>query len=272
MNSSVVTVRALFAATALVTIALATGGGTAVGAPESSRLSAGTLELRASLRLVSTLGSACPPGTAPATDCPTRSGVGLVPGLGRVTEAYAYPIAVGPPVCAENFARVFGYSVRLVVVGKGEVRASVGEAQCVPREVASLTQAQAFTITGGTGVYAGASGAGTIERRLGFTDGGAAGIETWSGTVSVPGLDFDVAPPTLTGAVARSVRAPRTARRVRVIYSVHARDEVDGVLPVSCRPRSGSRFAIGRTVVTCSAMDSSGNTRSARFVVTVRRR
>jgi hypothetical protein len=59
---------------------------------------------------------------------------------------------------------------------------------------------------------------------------------------------------------------------VRVTYKVTATDDVDGPVPVACRPSSGSRFKIGRTIVTCSASDKTGNTATARFTVTVKRR
>jgi HYR domain len=107
-----------------------------------------------------------------------------------------------------------------------------------------------------------------LERNVSF----GRGTETWTGTLAVPGLEFDVTPPTLSGARSKTVRAPKRARRIRVIYKVTASDAVDGQLPVSCEPRSGARFPIGRTFVTCKATDSSGNTRGARFVVTVKRR
>jgi len=50
------------------------------------------------------------------------------------------------------------------------------------------------------------------------------------------------------------------------------RGHVDGAVAVSCRPASGSRFKIGRTNVTCSAADKTGNTATARFTVTVKRK
>jgi hypothetical protein len=62
------------------------------------------------------------------------------------------------------------------------------------------------------------------------------------------------------------------AKRVRVTYAVSARDDVDGAVPVSCFPRSGSRFDSGRTDVVCSATDASANTQTARFTITVKRR
>ena len=75
----------------------------------------------------------------------------------------------------------------------------------------------------------------------------------------------------MKGIVSKTVRAPRGAKRVRVTYKVTARDDVDAV-PVSCRPRSGSRFRIGRTVVKCTATDGSGNTATAKFTITVKPR
>ena len=48
-----------------------------------------------------------------------------------------------------------------------------------------------------------------------------------------------------------------------------ANDTVDGALPASCIPASGSSFNVGATTVTCSATDSHSNTGSASFTVTV---
>jgi hypothetical protein len=49
-------------------------------------------------------------------------------------------------------------------------------------------------------------------------------------------------------------------------------DGVDGAVPVSCQPRPGRRFPLGKTIVRCAATDSSGNTATAGFTVTVKRR
>ena len=246
--------------------AIGTAG--ANGAPAAT----GTLDLRASLTMVSTLG-ACPPGVGDdVSACAPRTGHGLAPGLGRVTEAYTFLLALGPP-CTALSGKALGYPVRLVVAGRGEIHLAVADgAQCVDQE-AVRTQTQAFTVTGGTGLYEGASGSGAVERTLGGdTAAGRTGTETWKGTLVVPGLEFDITAPTIGGAVAKTVRAPRGAKRARVSYGVTALDTVDGVIPASCTPRSGSWFPIGRTVVTCTATDKSGNKRTARFTVTVRRR
>ena len=52
-------------------------------------------------------------------------------------------------------------------------------------------------------------------------------------------------------------------------FMTSAVDVVDGYLRANCVPASGSMFAIGTTTVTCSATDSSANTGSASFTVTV---
>jgi HYR domain len=85
-----------------------------------------------------------------------------------------------------------------------------------------------------------------------------------------PGLDFDLTPPTLHGVHDSTVRA-RKARRVRVRFTVTAKDAARGRVPVTCTPRSGSLFKRGRTKVTCAATDGNGNTATATFVVTVKR-
>ena len=135
------------------------------------------------------------------------------------------------------------------------------------------TQTQAFTVTGGTGIYVGASGSGTLEPALGQPrdDGSRNGLETLQGTLTVPGLEFDQIAPKLVGATSRKVVAPRRAKRVRVRFVVTATDGIDGPVPVACRPRSGTGFRIGRTRVRCSATDTSANAATASFTITVRR-
>jgi len=57
-----------------------------------------------------------------------------------------------------------------------------------------------------------------------------------------------------------------------VEFEASASDAVDGPLPVSCTPASGSRFPAGETRVECSAIDSNGNSAVGFFNVTVNRR
>ena len=66
------------------------------------------------------------------------------------------------------------------------------------------------------------------------------------------------------------VRARKGAKSARVAFRVTAQDDRDGQLGVTCVPKSGSGFKIGRTRVACRATDSSANTASSTFTVTVR--
>lgn len=54
-----------------------------------------------------------------------------------------------------------------------------------------------------------------------------------------------------------------------VTFATTAIDAVDGEVPVTCTPASGSLFPVGATTVQCSASDSRGNTSNASFTVTV---
>ncbi|MFF3334449.1 HYR domain-containing protein [Streptomyces sp. NPDC002888] len=54
-----------------------------------------------------------------------------------------------------------------------------------------------------------------------------------------------------------------------VDYAAAVHDNVDGEVPVSCEPSSGTRFPLGRTTVTCTATDKAGNTGRDTAVFTV---
>lgn len=243
-------------------IAAATGG---------SKFATSELALKAELSLNSILGACLQP--APGDECAARTGAGLVPGLGAVTEKYEFPVGLGPPACAQSDGKALASSNRFVVAGRGEIHFTLAEGGCMV-QAGIYNETQAYSITGGTGIYAAASGSGTVERNLGEEgQTGRHGPETWTGTLSVPGLEFDATRPTFTGATKKTVRAAKGAKTRRVRFTVTAHDDRDVVAPVvRCTPRSGSRFRIGRTRVTCEATDSSGNTGRATFVVTVKRR
>jgi HYR domain len=268
LGTSLVALAGALTAPAQADSVLTTAGiigflGTATTAAPSA---AGTLSLRGSLRVVSATIS-CPPEAPPdVAECRARTGEAPFPGLGTVSESYTWFFRIGPPACPSNLGKPLATAGRLVVAGKGELDFALAEGvKCVDVEPLR-NEPQDFTITGGTGLYAGASGSGTVGRSL----GGGVGTERWTGTLVAPEVEFDVTPPTLTGAEAKAVRAPKGVKGVRVTYRVTGRDEVDGELPVACQPRSGSRFMIGGTVVTCSATDMSANTRTARFRITVK--
>jgi hypothetical protein len=56
----------------------------------------------------------------------------------------------------------------------------------------------------------------------------------------------------------------------KVEFAASAIDLVDGKLPVSCTPASGSTFALGTTTVSCTSTDTRGNKGEATAKITVR--
>jgi X-Pro dipeptidyl-peptidase len=67
------------------------------------------------------------------------------------------------------------------------------------------------------------------------------------------------------------LRLDATSRAGAIVrYGASARDAVDSRPRVSCLPASGSRFAIGTTVVRCTATDAEGNSTRRSFAVHVR--
>ncbi len=251
---------------AVVAALLATG--TTAAAVRVSERAAGSLSLGGTLQLVSTQGASCPPGVSSTTECFGRRGTGRIPGLGAVTASYTYLADLGP-ACSSGSVKILGYPVRLAVAGRGDLEIAVAPRSECLSQAAGLSPTQSFTITGGTGVYAGASGSGSVTRALAQTNNGAAGRETWTGTLAVPEFEFDTTRPLLSGATGKLARAPRGAKSARVAFQVTARDDRDGVVPVACSHKPGSRFRLGRTRVTCSATDRSGNVATAGFTITV---
>lgn len=262
----------LMAAVTAALLASVAYAGTGDRTTRSSALSAaGTLNLHRVLKMTSVTVT-CPPEAPPdVRECRARTGKGLVPGLGSTTEIYTYFYRVGPPTCPAGTGKPLATTGRLVVDGKGEIHFALADgAECVSQDPIELIGhvPQSFTITGGTGTYDGASGSGVLEHDVMYGEGN----ETWTGTLAVPGLEFDLTPPRLTGARSKTVRASRRANSARVTYKVTASDAVDQQVRVGCNPRSGTRFRIGRTFVRCAATDSSGNASRATFVVKVKRR
>jgi HYR domain-containing protein len=230
----------------------------------------GALALRATFAMISHM-VPCPPGTD-ADLCATREGRADISGLGNnVSESYSYPIRQDAKGCPAGSFQILAYRVLVTVRDKGTISFAVpgSTENCLPSALNPTYPP--VTIAGGSGLYAGASGTVTLEQHAAYTpDGGAAGTDKWAGTLTVAGVEFDVTPPTLRGAVGKTVRARNRLKRVRVTYRVTGRDDLDGAVPVTCRPSSGSRFKIGRTVVKCSSTDRSANTRTARFTIIVK--
>ncbi len=78
----------------------------------------------------------------------------------------------------------------------------------------------------------------------------------------------DTTPPTLTLPANITQEATGPSGNV-VTFAASANDIVDGALPVTCIPPSGSTFPIATTTVNCSATDASGNTANGSFTITI---
>jgi hypothetical protein len=252
-------------AIALLGITLVIPSGAGGAAPRTL----GTLPLRATFK-ETFYEDVCPPGwPSSTTECFDFSGKGIVPGLGTATVNWKLISDISSGLSCQHFAFT---TIVITVAGKGAIDASLTDLKthCWQRPPA-VYGPFGGTITGGSGAYTGASGTVQVTQNEVDEVGGAGdAIDMWTGALSVPGLEFNLTPPTLHGVHNRTVRA-RKSKLVRVRYAVTARDADGRAVPATCAPRSGSFFKRGQTKVTCSATDANGNTASATFVVTVKR-
>jgi hypothetical protein len=210
----------------------------------------------------------CPAGTPATTNCYGIVSVGgaVVRGLGQVTTVPNLVLFdnFGTP-CARRHAQI-----QILVAGKGEIDLATKSSVCIAPDQYTRFLDE-VTVTGGSGRYAGASGSGLMDVQIHETGPGSGNSRvTWTGTLTVPGATFDTTPPQIAGATSKLVKT-RLAAGTRVRYSVSATDATDGSVPAACLPKSGSLFRAGRTTVTCTAADSSGNPATARFAITVKR-
>ena len=237
-----------------------------VAVPVAAARTAGTLTLSHAALAGGINQVDCPPGTGSSTACFHVTGTAVVPGLGVVAEDYLNFVEDPDSSCERWHSNPV-----LMVHGKGTIDLSVHPPNgCVVPTTGVLNGSLAFTVTGGSGAYAGASGQGTLESRGGPGTTGR-NTDTFGGSLTVAGSVFDLTRPVLSGAISKTVQAPKGSSAVRVIYKVTARDPGHGSVGVLCKPRSGSRFKLGRTSVLCSATDGSGNKATARFTITVKR-
>jgi hypothetical protein len=81
-------------------------------------------------------------------------------------------------------------------------------------------------------------------------------------------IAFDTVPPTLSVPADAVINATSPAGSA-FTFAVIATDDKDPHPVVSCVPPSGTTFAIGTTLDTCTASDASGNTATASFKVNV---
>ena len=241
-------------------------GSLAVASARAKAESVGTLQVNSTL--IKQFGPVdCASGNPATAICfgerPLRGDV--VSGLGNVTFApyTGYWYDFGSP-CGHVHEQI-----PILVAGKGEIDLVVTVTGCWTGD--DFPPAT-VTVSGGSGLYAGASGSGMLEFHTANITGPLSGNRsiTWTGTLNVGGLTFDTTPPQIAGATSKVVKT-RLAAGARVSYSVNATDATDGPVPAACLPKSGSVFPVGRTTVTCTPVDGSGNTATARFAISVKR-
>ncbi len=200
-------------------------------------------------------GTDCPDGTAgvdPARDhCVFQAGAVQVKGLGTVHVTTLHVVILSNASCPRGSV-------------SGELKGAHGTLGIVGSATGCVNSTFGYgdypiNITGSGGL-SGVSGSGTIANQ---------GAYVVTGILSAPSSLFDVDSPVITGTANKNVKATsRLGARVR--FAVTARDSVDGRVAVKCHPASGTLFRIGRTHVTCKTADSSANTASRSFVVTVK--
>lgn len=199
----------------------------------------------------------CAVGTPATTSCYAFKATPTLRGLGKVSVGYL--LLVDRPSDCTSWTMHGSVSA-----SRGTLELTGASSGCQGFSTASL----ALNLAGNGGSLAGATGSGTF--RFGPpTESGDHGTSIAYVRVELdaPGVTFDTDAPMLAGVTNRLVRA--ATKRTRVRFSVTATDAVDGPVAAVCRPRSGSLFPRGRTVVRCSASDDSGNVVQAQFTVTV---
>ncbi len=103
----------------------------------------------------------------------------------------------------------------------------------------------------------------------GITRSGAIGNESsFALAIAQSGTITERTPPVIT-VPADIVAEAASAAGAIVFFTAAATDNVDGAVPVSASPASGSVFALGTTTVALSATDAAGNTATGSFTVTV---
>ena len=245
-----------------------------LGANASADRASGTLDVNSVVSMGYRLSrNVCPPGMPATTeDCVLfTGGRAAIPGLGRGTVTYlkSFDQTICPGQVVGQKTSVFD------IRGKGQITVAMDFLCANPAPNFTVTRG---TVVAGTGVFAGASGSLQIASMVNSPTCGGSGCigggeDMWTGSLVIPGREFDLTPPAFQPVVSKRVKAPRKAKTVRVRYAPQAQDAVDGPMPVTCKPASGSRFKVGRTTrVSCSAEDTSANLATTSFSVKVTRR
>jgi hypothetical protein len=112
----------------------------------------------------------------------------------------------------------------------------------------------------------------SIQLRWRFATDSSVSGQGWNvDTIEVTEVGVDEMPPEFSNVPTEVTQQVTTGTGGAVVtYTApSAEDAVDGSVPVTCTPASGSTFPLGQSVVTCSAMDNAGNIATTTFNVYV---
>jgi hypothetical protein len=217
------------------------------------------------------------------------------PGGAAVTYAASASDAVSgalPPSCGPVSGATFPLGTTTVTctatdgagnIGSGSFHVTVADTTAPALSLPAGRTAEATSAAGATVTYA-ASASDAVSGALAPDCNPASGATFALGTTTVvcsvtdgagnlasgsfPVLVQDTTRPALTVPASFGVTASDPTGAV-VTYATSATDAVTPSVPVSCTPASGAAFAMGATVVGCSATDGAGNTTSKSFTVSV---
>jgi hypothetical protein len=201
--------------------------------------SAGSLDLHDVLS-VDSPSVVCPASVRADADCRAGTGKGTIHGLGNVTATYRWYFTTSGGNCLPGLVQPF--ATRLGSSSPGRAR-PVSRSR--PETVASTWNPSVTKRRRSLSPADPARMRAQREGRLEPSLSGGRGTDTVTGSLAVPGLEFDLAPPTFTGANTKTVRAAKGAKRARVTYTVAARDGVDGLLATTWVPRAETGFRSG---------------------------
>jgi N-acetylneuraminic acid mutarotase len=173
---------------------------------------------------------------------------GMVPGSGPTVEMATNEALSTPPV--NTFA------------AGGAFIGSSGGSSSLPTVQWQSTNPSTAGVDGSGNAYANAPGQTTIVASA--SNGMSCTTSNTCATLTVA----DTAPPFL-GLPNNMTFQAAGPSGATVSFFASANDSVDGQRPVTCSPSSGSTFPFGETIVTCSASDTSGNTATGTFTITV---
>jgi hypothetical protein len=170
------------------------------------------------------------------------------------------------------------------LAANGDFTVNVNDTRAPALTLPGDLSVQATTAEGAEVAYQ-ASASDSVDGAIGPTCAPPSGHVFRVGTTKVRCSATDEAGNTATGSFAVAVRdrtkpsltLPTTIRKttssregLHVDDPASATDLVDGSVPVTCEPRSGSTFQVGSTRVRCFTTDRAGNTARGRFRVVIK--